>query len=151
MANLTDAGENMLVDALSSKVPAGFTAASTANGFYIGLLKHGSGSTAMTDANVDDGSSGAFTEVASSYDYERLKSSDYFGDAAVSGATDNSSAIEWATANGGDWSLYIRGIGIWTALTGGTLVAWADFGEDKVVEDGDKLSIAEGELDISAD
>jgi len=69
--------------------------------------------------------------------------------AAASGTTDNSAAIEFpaATASWGDVSHF----GIFDASTGGNLLIHGAFSSTKTIAQGDILKINTGDLDVSAD
>ena len=69
-------------------------------------------------------------------------------DAAASGTTDNTSAVDFpvATANWGTVSHY----GLFDASSGGNLLVHGAFASSKTVETGDVLRIGAGELDITA-
>lgn len=69
-------------------------------------------------------------------------------DAAASGTTDNTSAVDFptATASWGTVSHY----GLFDASSGGNLLIHGAFTASKTVADGDILRIAAGELDITA-
>ena len=69
-------------------------------------------------------------------------------DAAASGATDNTAAVDFpvATANWGTISNY----GLFDAVSGGNLLIHGAFTSSKTVETGDVLRIGAGELDITA-
>lgn len=69
-------------------------------------------------------------------------------DAAVSGATDNTSNVDFpaATASWGTVSHY----GLFDASTGGNLLIHGAFTASKAIGTGDVLRIAAGELDITA-
>lgn len=69
-------------------------------------------------------------------------------DAAVSGATDNTSNVDFpaATASWGTVSHY----GLFDASTGGNLLIHGAFTASKAIGTGDVLRISAGELDITA-
>ena len=69
-------------------------------------------------------------------------------DAAASGTTDNTSAVDFpvATANWGTVSHF----GLFDASSGGNLLVHGAFASSKTVETGDVLRIGAGELDITA-
>jgi hypothetical protein len=70
-------------------------------------------------------------------------------DAAASGATDNSAAIEFAAATG-SWGS-VSHFGIFDAASAGNLLIHGAFTTAKTIASGDILKIAAGDLDISAD
>lgn len=69
-------------------------------------------------------------------------------DAAASGTTDNTAAVDFpvATASWGTVSHY----GLFDALSGGNLLIHGAFTASKTVDSGDVLRISAGELDITA-
>ena len=69
-------------------------------------------------------------------------------DAAAAGATENTDAIEFAAASGGDWAEAVAW-GIFDALTGGNFLGWGDLTTAKTVEDGDSATSAAGEIDVT--
>ena len=70
-------------------------------------------------------------------------------DAAASGTTDNTAAVDFpvATANWGTISNY----GLFDASSGGNLLIHGAFTSSKVIASGDILKVASGSLTISAD
>lgn len=69
-------------------------------------------------------------------------------DAGAAGATENTNAITFAAASGGNWSQAVA-FGIFDAVTGGNFLAWGDLTTPKTVLDGDTAEFAIGELDVS--
>jgi hypothetical protein len=69
-------------------------------------------------------------------------------DAAASGTTDNTSAVDFPTATG-SWGT-VSHYGLFDASSGGNLLIHGAFTASKAVESGDILRIAAGELDITA-
>lgn len=69
-------------------------------------------------------------------------------DAAAAGATENTGAITFAAASGGDW-LEAVAFGLFDAITGGNFLKWGDLTVSKTVTDGDTAEFAAGELDIT--
>lgn len=69
-------------------------------------------------------------------------------DAAASGTTDNTSAVDFPTATG-SWGT-VSHYGLFDASTGGNLLIHGAFTASKAVASGDILRIAAGELDITA-
>ena len=96
-------------------------------------------------ADVTDAGSG--TEV-SGFDYARQTVA--FDAASGTNPTfcDNTSTITFPTANGGNWGT-ISHIGIWSALSGGTLYFHGQLSTSKVVNDGDTFQILAGNLVIN--
>jgi len=70
-------------------------------------------------------------------------------DAAASGTTDNTAAIDFPTASGGSWGT-VSHWGLFDASSAGNLLIHGSFTASKTVADGDILRIAAGELDITA-
>ena len=68
---------------------------------------------------------------------------------AASGTTDNDSAVEFDPATG-TWGT-ISHFGIFDAGSGGNLLIHGAFATSKVIETGDILRIAAGDMDITAD
>ena len=60
----------------------------------------------------------------------------------------NAAAIEFAAASGGNWGT-IGWAGIFTASTGGTLLAWAPLTTSKAINDGDIFRIPASSLSIT--
>jgi len=96
----------------------------------------------LSTASFNDDNSG--TEISGG-SYARQSIS---FDAAASGTTDNTSAVDFpvATANWGTVSHY----GLFDASSGGNLLVHGAFASSKTVETGDVLRIGAGELDITA-
>ena len=69
-------------------------------------------------------------------------------DAAASGTTDNSAAIEFAAATG-SWGS-VSHFGIFDAASAGNLLIHGAFTSAKTISSGDVLKIATGDLDITA-
>jgi len=71
-------------------------------------------------------------------------------DAGAAGATENTGAITFAAASGGDWSEAVA-FALFDAITGGNFLAWGDLIVPKTCLDGDTIEFAAGELDCSID
>ena len=69
-------------------------------------------------------------------------------DAAASGTTDNSAAIELAAATG-SWGT-VSHFGIFDSSSGGNLLSHGAFTTGKAIASGDVLKISTGDLDITA-
>jgi len=69
-------------------------------------------------------------------------------DAGAAGATENTGAITFDPASGGNW-LEAVAFGLFDAITGGNFLAWGDLTTPKTVTDGDTAEFADGALDIS--
>ena len=69
-------------------------------------------------------------------------------DAAASGTTDNSAAIEFSAATG-SWGS-VSHFGLFDALTGGNLLIHGAFDTPKTIASGDILKIPAGDLDVTA-
>lgn len=128
MSALSDTLENTILDAILRNTS--YQGPSTV---YIGL---------NTASFTDDGSGG--TEISGN-GYARQSIA---FDAASSGATDNTSTVDFPTATG-SWGT-ISHWGLFTAATSGTLLIHGAFSASKAVASGDILRIAAGELDITA-
>jgi len=85
------------------------------------------------------------TELASSNGYARQALTVA---SAASGAIANTVAITF-TASGGAWSAALS-FGIYDAITGGNLLAHGALSASRTAGDGDSISFAIGDLDISA-
>ena len=92
---------------------------------------------------LDDGSG---NEISGN-DYARVQMTGGF-DAASGGATANTAAITFPPANGGNWGT-ISHIGIWDASTNGNLLLHGALDDSVVINDGDTLEIAAGDLDVT--
>ena len=127
MSAMSDYLENEILDhILRNEV---YTPASTV---YIGL---------STESFADDNSGTELTGNA----YARQSIA---FDAASSGTTDNTSAIDFPTARG-SWGA-VSHWGLFDAVTSGNLLIHGAFSASKTVASGDILRIAAGELDITA-
>lgn len=71
-------------------------------------------------------------------------------DASSSGATENTGAVTFAAASGGDWSEAVA-FALFDAITSGNFLAWGDLTVAKTVLDGDTAEFADGSLDVSYD
>lgn len=71
-------------------------------------------------------------------------------DVGASGASENTGAITFAAASGGDW-LQAVAFGLFDAITAGNFLAWGDLTVAKTVLDGDTAEFAAGALDVSLD
>ena len=69
-------------------------------------------------------------------------------DAAEAGASENTGAITFAAASGGDWSTAVA-FGLFDAIAGGNFLGWGDLTVARTVLDGDNAEFAVGELDVS--
>jgi hypothetical protein len=127
MSAMSDYLENEILDHILRN--AAYTPASTV---YIGL----------STGSFADGNSG--TELSGSA-YARQSIA---FDAASSGTTDNTSAIDFPTATG-SWGA-VSHWGLFDAATSGNLLIHGAFSASKTVASGDILRIAAGELDITA-
>ena len=127
MSAMSDYLENKVLDHV-----LGTTSYTMPATIYIGL----------STASFNDDNSG--TEISGG-SYARQSIS---FDAAASGTTDNTSAVDFpvATANWGTVSHY----GLFDASSGGNLLVHGAFASSKTVETGDVLRIGAGELDITA-
>jgi hypothetical protein len=127
MSAMSDYLENEILDHILRN--AAYTPASTV---YIGL----------STGSFADGNSG--TELSgNSYARQSIAF-----DAASSGTTDNTSAIDFPTATG-SWGA-VSHWGLFDAATSGNLLIHGAFSASKTVASGDILRIAAGELDITA-
>ena len=130
MSSFTDYTENLVLTWL-------FTTGSATRptAWYVGLF---------TAAPSDTGGG---TEVSGN-GYARKTT----GKITVSGTSPstatNSAAIEFAAASGGNWGA-ITHAGIFDALTGGNLLAWAALSTSRTINDGDVLRIPAGDLDVT--
>ena len=127
MSAMSDYLENKILDHVLGT--AAYTHPSTV---YIGL---------STGSFADDNSG---TELSGS-NYSRVAAA---FDAAASGTTDNTSAIEFAAATG-SWGT-VSHFGIFDALTSGNLLIHGSFTTAKTIDVGDILKIAIGDLDVTA-
>ncbi len=127
MSAMSDYLENEILDHILRN--AAYTPASTV---YIGL---------STGSFADDNSGTELTGNA----YARQSIA---FDAASSGTTDNTSAIDFPTATG-SWGA-VSHWGLFDAASSGNLLIHGAFSASKTVASGDILRIAAGELDITA-
>jgi len=128
MTALSDYAENKLLDHL-----LGTTAYTAPSTVYIGLATQ-----SFTDANSS-------VELTGN-NYARKSIA--FDDAA-SGATDNTSAVEFNAATG-SWG-EVSHFGLFDQSSGGNLLLHGAFQNPKTIASGDVLKIDAGDLDITAD
>lgn len=123
--SLSDSGENLLLDNL-----LGVAALASAQRF-VGLLTVGpTDSTAGTEVT-----GGGYTRIAATFT------------ASAAGASSNSVAIVFPTATAA-WGT-VTHLGIYTAATLGTLLAYADLAVSKTIATGDGFEIPIGDLDVT--
>lgn len=127
MSAMSDYLENKILDHV-----LGTTAYTAPSTVYIGL----------STGSFNDDNSG--TELSGS-NYSRVAAS---FDAAASGTTDNSAAIEFAAATG-SWGS-VSHFGIFDAASSGNLLIHGAFTSAKTIASGDVLKIATGDLDVTA-
>jgi hypothetical protein len=129
MSSFTDYTENL---ALTYLFTTGSVTRPTA--WYVGLF---------TAAPSDTGGG---TEVSGSA-YARVVTGTISGSGTATTFT-NAAAIEFAAASGGNWGS-VGWAGIFTASTGGTLLAWAPLTTAKTINDGDIFRIPASSLSIT--
>jgi hypothetical protein len=129
MSSFTDYTENL---ALTYLFNTGAVTRPTA--WFVGLF---------TAAPSDTGGG---TEVSGS-GYARVSAGTISGSGTATTFT-NAAAIEFAAASGGNWGT-IGWAGIYTASTGGTLLAWAPLTTAKAINDGDIFRIPASSLTIT--
>lgn len=71
--------------------------------------------------------------------------------AAASGLKSNGTAISWSAATIPSGTVVVTHAGILDASTAGNLLAWADLTASKTLSNGDTISFAIGDLDITLD
>jgi hypothetical protein len=129
MSSFTDYTENL---ALTYLFTTGSATRPTA--WYVGLF---------TAAPSDTGGG---TEVSGN-GYARVVTGTISGSGTATTFT-NAAAIEFAAASGGNWGT-VGWAGIFTASTGGTLLAWAPLTTAKAINDGDIFRIPASSLSIT--
>jgi hypothetical protein len=129
MSSFTDYTENL---ALTYLFTTGAVTRPTA--WFIGLF---------TAAPSDTGGG---TEVTGN-GYSRVSAGTISGSSTVTTFT-NAAAIEFGAATGGNWGT-IGWAGIYSASTGGTLLAWAPLTTSKTINDGDIFRIPASSLSIT--
>jgi hypothetical protein len=129
MSSFTDYTENL---ALTYLFNTGAVTRPTA--WFVGLF---------TAAPSDTGGG---TEVTGN-GYARVSAGTISGSGTATTFT-NAAAIEFAAASGGNWGT-IGWAGIYTASTGGTLLAWAPLTTAKAINDGDIFRIPASSLTIT--
>ena len=129
MSSFTDYTENL---ALTYLFTTGSVTRPTA--WYVGLF---------TAAPSDTGGG---TEVSGSA-YARVATGTISGSGTATTFT-NAAAIEFAAASGGNWGS-VGWAGIFSASTGGTLLAWAPLTTAKTINDGDIFRIPASSLSIT--
>ena len=129
MSSFTDYTENL---ALTYLFTTGSVTRPTA--WYVGLF---------TAAPSDTGGG---TEVSGSA-YARVATGTISGSGTATTFT-NAAAIEFAAASGGNWGS-VGWAGIFSASTGGTLLAWAPLTTSKAINDGDIFRIPASSLSIT--
>ena len=127
MSAMSDYLENKILDHV-----LGTTAYTAPTTVYVGLA---------TASFADDNSG---TELTGN-NYSRVAAA---FDAAASGTTDNTSAIEFAAATG-SWGT-VSHFGIFDSSSGGNLLIHGAFTTGKAIASGDVLKISTGDLDITA-
>ena len=90
---------------------------------------------------------GNFTEPSGN-GYERVAAGAANWNSAATGALDNSAALTFPSASGGNWGT-VTYAGIYSAETGGTLRAVGALTTAKAINDGDTAEFAIGDFDIS--
>jgi hypothetical protein len=129
MSSFTDYTENLALTYLFTT-----DSATRPTAWYVGLF---------TAAPSDTGGG---TEVSGSA-YARVVTGTISGSGTATTFT-NAAAIEFAAASGGNWGT-IGWAGIFTASTGGTLLAWAPLTVSKAINDGDIFRIPASSLSIT--
>ena len=131
--NLSDYIENELLDHLMN------VGAYSAVALYV----------ALCTAAPNDASTGAtITEVADANAYARTATGAW--DVAASGATENSAAITFPAANGGNWGLVTHIAIVDSSTHGAGNVIWhGALTASKQVDDGDTFKINTGDLDLT--
>ena len=129
MSSFTDYTENLVLTFLFTS-----STATRPTAWYVGLF---------TAAPSDTGGG---TEVSGS-GYARVVTGTISGSGTTTTFT-NAAAIEFAAASGGNWGT-IGWAGIFTASTGGTLLAWAPLTTSKAINDGDIFRIPASSLSIT--
>jgi hypothetical protein len=129
MSSFTDYTENLVLTYLFTT-----DSATRPTAWYVGLF---------TAAPSDTGGG---TEVSGS-GYARVVTGTISGSGTATTFT-NAAAIEFAAASGGNWGT-IGWAGIFTASTGGTLLAWAPLTTSKAINDGDIFRIPASSLSIT--
>ena len=97
--------------------------------------------------------SGGGTEVSTSVwtNYARVAKTNNATNfpAASAGAKSNGNAIDFGTATISGTAPVVVAVGILDASSGGNLLAWADLAANKTIDNGDAVSFATGDLDIT--
>jgi len=127
MSALSDYAENKILDHL-----LGTSAYTFPSQAYLGL----------STGSLGDDASG--TELSGN-NYSRVVIN---FDAASSGTTDNSAAVEFAAATG-SWGS-VSHFGIYDAASSGNLLVHGAFSAAKTIGSGDILKVAAGDLDVTA-
>jgi len=129
MSSFNDYTENLVLTFLFTN-----STATRPTAWYVGLF---------TAAPSDTGGG---TEVTGN-GYARVSAGTISGSGTATTFT-NAAAIEFAAASGGNWGT-IGWAGIYTASTGGTLLAWAPLTTAKAINDGDIFRIPASSLTIT--
>ena len=129
MSSFTDYTENLALTYLFNT-----DAVTRPTAWFVGLF---------TAAPSDTGGG---TEVTGN-GYARVSAGTISGSGTATTFT-NAAAIEFAAASGGNWGT-IGWVGIFTASTGGTLLAWAPLTTSKAINDGDIFRIPTSSLSIT--
>jgi hypothetical protein len=129
MSSFTDYTENLALTYLFNT-----DAVTRPTAWFVGLF---------TAAPSDTGGG---TEVTGN-GYARVSAGTISGSGTATTFT-NAAAIEFAAASGGNWGT-IGWAGIYTASTGGTLLAWAPLTTSKAINDGDIFRIPASSLSIT--
>jgi len=129
MSSFTDYTENLVLNWVFTT-----NSATRPTAWYVGLF---------TAAPSDTGGG---TEVTGN-GYARVATGTISGSGTATTFT-NAAAIEFAAASGGNWGS-IGWAGIFTASTGGTLLAWSPLTTARTINDGDVLRIPANSLSIT--
>jgi len=129
MSSFTDYTENLVLTWVFTT-----NSATRPTAWYVGLF---------TAAPSDTGGG---TEVTGN-GYARVATGTISGSGTATTFT-NAAAIEFAAASGGNWGS-IGWAGIFTASTGGTLLAWSPLTTARTINDGDVLRIPANSLSIT--
>lgn len=148
MAAMTDYLENKLVDELFRGQPYSVPAS-----LHIGLL-----TAAPTDSTAGtEVTGGAYARVAVTSSLANWAGTQAAGSTVASsgttGTTSNNAAINFPTPTAA-WSSTttpVVAVGVWDAATGGNLLLYATLAVPKVINQGDVISFASGQLSFQID
>jgi len=144
MSALTNAAENIMLDILLGKRTSQDGGTTTTAEMYAAM---GLSSTIYVGLHTaSPGEAGSVSNEVSGNNYARTAAA---FDAAASGASDNSGAVEFPIASG-SWGT-ISHFSLHTAASSGTMLVHGAVTTSKAIASGDTIRFVAGDLDVSID